>query len=166
MSREVSAHGCFDRHFPMQGSMGFAPAIALGLARTLPERAVHVLDGDGALIMRLGVLATIGACAPARFVHVVFDNGTYASTGRQLTVSPCVDFARVALACGYAAAARCTGRDALGAALDWAAGAVGGGPVLLHVAVDEREAADLERPALSPQEIAVAFRTAQAGGAP
>lgn len=161
MSREVSAHGHFDRHFPMQGSMGFAPAIALGVARTRPGRPVHVLDGDGALIMRMGSLATIGAYAPERLVHLVVDNGTYASTGGQLTVSPQIDFAAAALACGYAAAASCVGRDGLGEALTFAAEATGAGPVLLHVAVDEREAEGLDRPKLSPQEIADAFRAAQ-----
>jgi phosphonopyruvate decarboxylase len=163
MSREVSSHGLVDRHFPMQGSMGFAAAIGLGLARMVPQHAVHVLDGDGALIMRLGSLATIGAMAPKRFVHLVVDNGTYASTGGQLTVSPHVDFPAAALACGYRAAASCRGGDGLAEALDWAAARAGAGPVLLQVAVNEREAVGLERPALSPQEIALAFRDGVAG---
>lgn len=163
MSREVAAHGHVDRHFPMQGSMGFAPAIGLGIARTARDKAVHVLDGDGALIMRMGSLATIGAYAPDRLVHLVVDNGTYASTGGQLTVSPRIDFARIALACGYRAAATARGRDVLDEALAFVAHAAGSGPVLLHIAVDEREAGDLDRPELSPPEIATAFRTAQGG---
>jgi phosphonopyruvate decarboxylase len=163
MSREVSAHGLVDRHFPMQGSMGFAASIALGIARTARSKSVHVLDGDGALIMRMGSLATIGAYAPERLVHIVVDNGTYASTGGQLSVSPHIDFARIALACGYTAAATCRGRDALVASLDFITDVAGDGPVLLHVAVDEREAGDLDRPELSPQEIATAFRAAQGG---
>jgi phosphonopyruvate decarboxylase len=163
MSREVSSHGLVDRHFPMQGSMGFAAAIGLGLARTVPHQAVHVLDGDGALIMRLGSLATIGAMAPKHFVHLVVDNGTYASTGGQLTVSPHVDFPAVALACGYRAAASCRGGDGLVEALDWAASCSGDGPVLLQVAVNEREAEGLARPVLSPQEIAQAFREGVVG---
>ncbi len=161
MSRELSAHGQVDRHFPMQGSMGFAPAIALGLARTTDER-IFVLDGDGALIMHLGSLATIGALAPARLVHIVVDNGTYASTGGQRSVSPHVDFCRAALACGYKAAARCRGVDGLADALAWAHAAPG--PALLHVAVDEREASGLERPEATPQEIAAAFRAGVTGG--
>ena len=165
MSREVASHGLVDRHFPMQGSMGFAPAIALGLARSRPARRVHVLDGDGALIMRLGSLATVGALAPQQLIHVVVDNGTYASTGGQLSVSPHVDFPSVALACGYRAAASCSGADGLGDALDWTASQAGSGPVLLQVAVDEREAAGLARPVLSPQEIALAFRDGVAGAA-
>jgi phosphonopyruvate decarboxylase len=163
MSREVSAKGLVDRHFPMQGSMGFAAAIALGIARVETRRPVFVLDGDGALIMRLGSLATIGALAPRGLVHVVVDNGTYASTGGQLSVSPHVDFAAAALACGYAGAARCVGADALAEGLDWMDARAGLGPLLLHVAVDEREAGDLERPKLSPPEIAEAFRAGVMG---
>ncbi len=163
MSRELSAHGRVDRHFPMQGSMGFAAAIALGIARTVRGKAVHVLDGDGALIMRMGSLATIGAYAPERLVHIVVDNGTYASTGGQLSVSPRIDFARIALACGYVAAATCRGRAALDDALAFVARNQGHGPVMLHIAVDEREAGDLDRPELSPPEIATAFRAAQGG---
>jgi phosphonopyruvate decarboxylase len=163
MSREVSSHGLVDRHFPMQGSMGFAAGIGLGLARSVPERTVHVLDGDGALIMRLGSLATLGALAPRGFVHLVVDNGTYASTGGQRTVSPHVDFPAVALACGYKAAASCRGEDGLGAALEWASEVAGEGPVLLQITVNEREAEGLERPLLSPQEIALAFRDGVAG---
>lgn len=163
MSRELAGLGRPDRHFPMQGSMGYAPAIALGLARARPERSVHVLDGDGALIMHLGSLATIGALRPARFVHIVIDNGTYASTGGQLSVSPSVDFAAAALACGYRRAARCVGRDGLGAALDWAREGLGAGPSLLHVAVDEVESAELERPEMTPPEIATAFRAGVTG---
>jgi len=163
MSRELAAQGMIDRHFPMQGSMGFAAAIALGIARVASDRNVFVLDGDGALIMRLGSLPTIGALAPARLVHIVVDNGTYASTGRQLSVSPSIDFAQVALACGYRAAASCNGRDGLAAALDFVQRESGRGPVLLHVAVDEREAAGLDRPKLSPSEIAAAFRSGVTG---
>jgi phosphonopyruvate decarboxylase len=64
-------------------------------------RAVAVLDGDGAALMKLGNLATIGSRAPANLVHVVLDNGVHDSTGGQASVSPNVDFAAVALACGY-----------------------------------------------------------------
>ncbi len=163
MSREVSAQGAVDRHFPMQGSMGFAAAIGLGLARRVPLHAVHILDGDGALIMRLGSLATVGALAPRRLIHLVLDNGTYASTGGQLTVSPHVDFPLAALACGYRAAGSCRGADGLEPALDWVAREAGEGPLLLQVAVSEAEAEGLARPVLSPQEIALAFRDGVAG---
>ncbi len=163
-ARELAARSRSALHFPMQGSMGFALAIGLGLSRTAPSRPVFVLDGDGALIMRLGSLATVGAARPPRLVHVVLDNGAYASTGGQPSASPGVDFPEVALACGYARAATCTGRDGLEAALAWAREGLGQGPALLHVRVSAEEAEGLARPALSPEEIAAAFRAAATAG--
>ena len=93
---------CEDR--PQQlyqvGSMGCASAMGLGIALNT-ERPVVVLDGDGAALMKLGALATIGAHAPGNLIHAVLDNGVHDSTGGQATVSPNVDFATVAQACGY-----------------------------------------------------------------
>ena len=86
--------------------MGGASAMGLGVALHTP-RPVVVLDGDGAALMKLGNLATIGSRAPANLVHVVLDNGVHDSTGGQATVSASVDFAAVALACGYASGASC-----------------------------------------------------------
>ena len=92
------------QHLYQVGSMGCASAMGLGVALHTP-RPVVVLDGDGAALMKLGNLATIGSRAPANLVHVVLDNGAHDSTGGQATVSPNVDFAAVALACGYASGA-------------------------------------------------------------
>ena len=69
-----------------------------------------VFDGDGNLLMNLGILPmvgggpAIGRGRPANFVHVVFDNGVYGSTGGQLSPSRGVGLAAVAAACGYARA--------------------------------------------------------------
>src|SRR6185436_2939180 len=84
--------------FYMVGSMGCAAGFGLGVARGRPERSVVVLDGDGALLMKLGTLATIGGYAPSNLHHVVFDNASYDSTGGQRTISPTVDLAAMALA--------------------------------------------------------------------
>jgi len=62
------------------------------------------VDGDGALLMKLGTLATIGHYSPANLKHLVLDNGTYESTGNQPTVAGTVDFPRIAEAAGYAKA--------------------------------------------------------------
>src|SRR6185369_12618585 len=93
------------QHLYQVGSMGCASAMALGLALSTPKRVV-VLDGDGAALMHLGNVATFGARAPRRLTHVVIDNGVHDSTGGQSTVSASVDFAAVALACGYATGSR------------------------------------------------------------
>ncbi len=102
-----------DRDFSMIGSMGCAAPIGLGLAQASGKRVV-VLDGDGALLMRMGVLSTIGSLRPRNLVHVVFDNAAYESTGGQATTSPTTDFAAAARACGYPEAVVAT--DAVAAA--------------------------------------------------
>jgi phosphonopyruvate decarboxylase len=157
-SRELATYGPRDQHFYMQGSMGFALGIALGVAWQSRQDPIFVLDGDGALIMRLGSLVTAGALRRSNLVHVVLDNGAYASTGGQPTASAGVDFSAVARACGYRRTARCLGVGGLAEAMEWARYSVGEGPALLHVQMSPREAAAQERPEQSPDEIATAFR--------
>jgi phosphonopyruvate decarboxylase len=85
----------------MVGSMGCASAFGLGLAWAQPARRTIVLDGDGAALMRLGALATVGYERPGNLLHIVLDNEVHDSTGGQATVSHSVDLAGVAAACGY-----------------------------------------------------------------
>jgi thiamine pyrophosphate-dependent acetolactate synthase large subunit-like protein len=73
------------QNFYTWGSMGVASSIGLGLALARPDRRVFVIDGDGALLMNLGSLATIGLVRPANLVLVVVDNEAYATTGGQAT---------------------------------------------------------------------------------
>ncbi|KAF1054718.1 MAG: hypothetical protein GAK41_00530 [Burkholderia gladioli] len=88
----------------MVGSMGCVTTLALGLALARPDLAVVAVDGDGAALMRMGAFATLGAYGPKNLIHLLLDNGAHESTGGQSTVSPCVSFAAVAAACGYASA--------------------------------------------------------------
>jgi thiamine pyrophosphate-dependent acetolactate synthase large subunit-like protein len=87
--------------FYMMGSMGLVGGVAAACAERTTRRVV-ALDGDGALLMHLGLLPYIASRRPVNFLHVVLDNEVYGSTGAQPTVSPWIDFPRVALACGYA----------------------------------------------------------------
>ena len=61
------------QHLYQVGSMGCASGMGLGVALNTP-RPVVVVDGDGAALMKLGTLATIGAYAPPNLVHVLLDN--------------------------------------------------------------------------------------------
>ena len=112
-SREACAAADRPANFYMIGSMGLAAAIGLGLATARPDRRVVVLDGDGNLLMGLGVLAMVAERAPRRFLHVVLDNRAYGSTGGQPTASAAVPLERVAAAAGYAHARRVADEDAL-----------------------------------------------------
>jgi thiamine pyrophosphate-dependent acetolactate synthase large subunit-like protein len=66
--------------FYMQGSMGLAPAIGLGIALTT-DKAVVVLNGDGAHLMHLGLTHTIrDAKVNNLYIHIL-DNNCYESVG-------------------------------------------------------------------------------------
>ena len=84
---EPALHGRLD---------GLRVDFGLGLAWARPDRRVIVLDGDGALLMRLGALATIGYERPKNLVHVLLDNEAHDSTGGQSTVTHSMDLAGVA----------------------------------------------------------------------
>lgn len=85
----------------MVGSMGCVSSLGLGLSLTRPEKSIIAIDGDGALLMRMGNLATNGAYSPPNLLHILLDNQTHDSTGGQQTVSDQIHFTEVAAACGY-----------------------------------------------------------------
>jgi phosphonopyruvate decarboxylase len=144
-----------DQHLYQVGSMGGASGMALGVALN-SERPVVVLDGDGAALMKLGALATIGAYAPKRLTHIVLDNGVHDSTGGQATVSASVDFAGVALACGYRYAASC---DSLaGFEQAYGAACAQNGPGLIHMKIAPGSMEKLGRPTIKPFEVARRFK--------
>ncbi len=142
------------QHLYQVGSMGGASGMALGVALNA-ARPVVVLDGDGAALMKLGTFATVGAYAPGNLVHVVLDNGVHDSTGGQATVSSSVDFAAIALACGYRYAASCTSLDGFEAAFR---AAPGNGPALIHLRIAPGSMAKLGRPTIGPAEVARRFK--------
>lgn len=83
------------------GSMGHASAIAYSIALQHPTKTVWCFDGDGAVLMHMGSLSTIGTMAPKNLMHVVFNNEAHESVGAMPTVAGKVDLAAVATACGY-----------------------------------------------------------------
>jgi len=91
-------------------TLGLCSSIGLGLAVALPRRRVFVFDGDGALWMNFGSLATIGLHQPKNLVHVCWDNREYESSGGEPTVSRGgrIDFAGVARAAGIQSSRRVT----------------------------------------------------------
>ncbi|WP_300632045.1 phosphonopyruvate decarboxylase [Pseudomonas sp.] len=143
-------------HFYCVGSMGYASAIAHGIALGCAGLPVYVVDGDGAALMHLGNFAGIGASKPDNLIHIILDNGSYDSTGAQPTASPGVDFVAIAYAAGYAHAQHCNDADSFAKALcqtDLA------GPRLLHVPIRIGSMAQLGRPTLSPYDVARRLRT-------
>jgi sulfopyruvate decarboxylase subunit beta len=86
-SRELYAVRDRLENFYMLGSMGMASSIGLGLALARPDRKVISIDGDGAVLMNLGTLATIANYAPDNYLLVILDNCAYGSTGCQPTAT-------------------------------------------------------------------------------
>ncbi len=87
--------------FYMAGSMGCLASLGLGVALENRDRRVFLLDGDGAVLMKMGSLATVGFYKPDNIIHICFDNGSYESTGNQPTVSSGTDLGKIAKSCGY-----------------------------------------------------------------
>jgi thiamine pyrophosphate-dependent acetolactate synthase large subunit-like protein len=149
-------------NFYMIGSMGMASAIGLGIALAEPDRPIVVFDGDGNLLMSLGILPMIGGGPlmgrgrPRNLVHVVFDNALYGSTGNQASPSRTVGLHDLAWAAGYERVAAVTGADEIRAAV--AAALDGGGPsfILARVTGEEQPA---PRIPYRPEEIRDRFRS-------
>lgn len=129
--------------FLVVGSMGHASQVALGLAIRAPGRTVVCLDGDGAALMHLGAMATIGAQGPPNLVHVILNNGAHDSVGGAPTAAFAVDLVAVALACGYRRATLVTRAEELDAR---AVSPAPDGPVLLEVRVARGAPPGLGRP--------------------
>jgi len=91
------------RDVTLGGAMGQATSAALGLALGLPDEKVVLFDSEGALLMNLGVLATIAGKAPKNFYHFLLDNECYATTGGQPVPNASnIDYASLAKGAGYA----------------------------------------------------------------
>jgi phosphonopyruvate decarboxylase len=148
--RELYAAGDRPNQLYLVGAMGCASSLALGLCIARPERRVVVIDGDGAALMRLGALATIGYERPANLVHVLLDNEVHDSTGAQSTVAHTADLAFVAASCGYPRVVRARTDEELAAAV------AGDERVLtfVHVKTVPGSPHDLPRPAVRPAEVA------------
>lgn len=83
------------------GSMGHSSSIALGIALHKKNAKIWCVDGDGAALMHMGAMATIGANQPQNLVHIVINNEAHESVGGMPTVSNKIDLVAIAKACGY-----------------------------------------------------------------
>jgi phosphonopyruvate decarboxylase len=158
--RELYSLGDRANQFYLVGSMGCASSLGLGLALTCPERRIVVIDGDGAALMRLGALATIGYQRPSNLLHILLDNAVHASTGGQSTVSHSIDFRSIAAGCGYPDVAGITSPDDLGAFVSRTTS----GLQFIHVPILQGTAETLPRPTITPAEVATRLREHMSSG--
>jgi len=158
ISREACAASDRAENFYMLGSMGLASPIALGIALARPERRVVVFDGDGNLLMTLGTLAMIGDLRPPNFLHIVFDNEVYGSTGAQRSATANVALDALARAAGYVDVRRVNHASELHAAID--ALLIATGPAFLLVKVDAAANGTAPRVPHEPEAIVTRVRAA------
>ncbi len=138
------------------GSMGCASSVAMGIALSKPDRKVVVLDGDGALLMKMGALATIGHYKPENLIHVVLDNGCYDSTGAQATVIDTVNIDKVAENCGYRLCMKADTEQEISSAIDELSDQPG--PSLLWIKTSPGDVSPLGRPEQTPVELKDEFQ--------
>lgn len=148
--RELYALADRPNQLYMVGSMGCASSFGLGLALARPDLRVIILDGDGAALMRMGNLATIGAYGGSNLIHIVLDNEAHDSTGAQATVSANVSFAKIAQACGYGGSFAGDQPDVIEALFD---AVPEGKPLFCHVKIRTGALPGLPRPAVAPSEV-------------
>lgn len=145
-----------ENHFYMVGSMGCALPIGLGLSRSNFRKRVCVLDGDGALLMRLGNMALAGQMGPSNLIHILLDNGVHDSTGGQRTFSESIDFALIAQACGYENIFETDSISAFEKSLDNIL--VKSGLSFIRHIIRPGSPKDLGRPTVSPSDVADRMR--------
>ena len=138
-------------HLYVVGGMGTASAIGFGVAHSLPKQPVVVIDGDGAALMKMGSLATVGFHQPENFLHIILDNEAHDSTGGQQTSSPVVRFAQVAAAANYRSAFSVDRREEIRDAVRELRERRG--PSLLHVKIRPGSPEKLGRPTVKPHEV-------------
>lgn len=87
-------------NFYVEDAMGLALPLAVGLALAQPERHVVAVEGDGALLMHMGALVTLGAAAPKNLTVLLIQNGVHAASGGQALTNATLDLAQLARSAG------------------------------------------------------------------
>ena len=81
VAAELYSLGHRPNFFYLEHAMGLASSMGLGIALSMPQHQVVVLDGDGSLLMNLGTLSTMARYKPGNLLHIVFDNESLLSVG-------------------------------------------------------------------------------------
>ena len=152
--REQAGQG-HEQDFYVVGSMGHASSIALGIALAKPSKTVYCLDGDGAFLMHMGAAAQIGTRPISNIKHILINNECHDSVGGQPTVSPKIDFPKVAQACGYHYVATATTEAEMTTKLEELVKAEG--PAFIELKVGRKTRDNLGRPKSSPRDNKEAF---------
>ncbi|KAF4759316.1 hypothetical protein FOZ63_011522, partial [Perkinsus olseni] len=120
------------------------------LATHMPsDSPVVCMDGDGALLMHMGSMATNKA---KNLIHVLVNNGMHESVGGQPTAAAGLNLCGIARDAGYPTAIRVRTEEELSAAVSNTVAHPRAGPVFIEVLVKPGVRSDLGRPTTTPQE--------------
>jgi sulfopyruvate decarboxylase subunit beta len=101
VAAELYTIGHRPNFFYLEHAMGLASSMGLGIALSMPQQKVIVIDGDGSLLMNLGTLSTMARYKPGNLLHLVFDNESLLSVGGFPTATAtATDLAGIARASG------------------------------------------------------------------
>jgi len=154
--RELFSLKDCENYFYQVGSMGCANAIALGVALNSKKKII-ILDGDGALLMKMGNMSTIGANQPKNLIHILLDNNVHDSTGQQLTNASTVDFSNIAINCGYKNSYSADNLDDFSKIIKTNLKNTFG-PTFIHIKIQKGSIENLGRPTIHPKDVAVRFK--------
>ncbi len=162
ISRELyelrDKHGMsHETDFLTVGSMGHASQIAYSIALHLKNKFVYCIDGDGASIMQMGGMTTIGTSNISNMVHFVLNNGAHDSVGGQSTVGFTIDLPAIANACGYSIVKSVSTKSELETVLNEIQFMKEKKSIFIEVKVKKGARKDLGRPKTSALENKVAF---------
>jgi len=143
------------KDFLTVGSMGHCSSIALGIVISNPERKVVCIDGDGALIMHMGSLSTIGKLKPKNFYHILMNNQVHESVGGQETSARFIDIPELVKANGYANVFFTDNEEGLISRIGKFMKETG--PNFLEVKIKSGSREDLGRPTVQPVDNKKAF---------
>ena len=133
----------------------------LGLVSRLNQIKKIAIDGDSALLMRLGALSGNGYYAKVankgNFCHILLDNQSHDSTGGQFNLAPFVDFVAIAKSCGYAVAKVAENLDEFSKILGEFLDTQNGGAYFIYLDIAKGSKKDLGRPKITPKQVALRF---------
>ncbi len=113
------------------------------------------MDGDGAVLMHMGVLANIAAAAPSNYKHIIFNNGTHDSVGGQPTIAgdhKNFSFSQIAQGCGYKHVMIAKTENEINEAIEKIRAINNDVPILLELRVKTGHRKNLGRPTRSTNE--------------
>ena len=136
------------------GSMGHASSLALGIS-LFSEKNIYCIDGDGALLMHMGGLATAVQYGKENLKYILMNNGCHESVGKQPTIAYRLDLKKILEGFGFKKVLTVnTVKELTEGIREMQAQ----GKTALIININEKSGKDLGRPASTPKENKIMFQ--------